>query len=85
MDLSDFTAAEIYQMWAERMRMDWQHTSVLATYTIEANRGKKGKPMDPDSINPMESAQHSTGIPLNSPMAGEAMKAIAGSWRPGQS
>ncbi len=80
--LWEYTAAEIYQMWSERMRQDWQHTSCLAAYLIEVNRGKKGKPTDPDHLNPMEStSQQTTGIPLNSELGFQTLKAVAEQWQ----
>lgn len=72
-------------MWAERMRLDWQHTSVLAAYLIDVNRAKKGRPTDPDKLNPMEAtngAKKSTeGVKLNSIDGFRALASISG-WRP---
>lgn len=63
------------------MRDNWQHTSFIVGHIIATNVTKKSDIPSMESLNPMESAGQSKGIPLNSPMAGEAMKAIAASWR----
>lgn len=71
-------------MWAERMRKDWQHTSFIAAYLIEVNRGKKGRPVEPDSLNPMESPHGSSGkgVPLHSPEGRRIAKAVSDQWQP---
>jgi hypothetical protein len=78
--LDDYTGAEAYQMWAERMRQDWQHTSTVAAYLIAVNRTeKRGRQTTPDEINPMETgSKTSQGIPLNSADGFRALQSVAG-------
>jgi hypothetical protein len=66
-------------MWAERMRQDWQHTSSIVAYIVEANKAKKtGKRATPDDFNPMESnGQVQRGIPLNSQEGFAALQQMA--------
>ena len=68
-------------MWAERMRREWQHTSLMTSYLHNANVGKKSQTVKPDAFNPMELGTKKQGIPLNSPEGFTALSKVAGQWR----
>lgn len=72
-------------MYVERMRQDWQHTAFATAYLLEVNRGKKGRPIKPEDLNPMEAGgktKKSGGIPLNSPEGFQALYAISQQCQP---
>jgi hypothetical protein len=86
-DVGRYTAAEARQMYVERLRQDWQHTSFQVAALLEVNRDpKKGSKVLPDSLNPMEQGSTNSkvvkkGIPLNTPEGFAALQQVSQSWR----
>ena len=80
-DPGPHTAAEVYQIWTEHMRYQWNHTAMIAGH-IRASTGSKKDKIRLEDLNPMEEGGTTKqGIPLNSVEGFQALKSATESWR----